>query len=77
MHELVMENSEDILNTERNITGDQFCFLIDTTDELCKKKTRYIGTIIPNRKGLQVALKREKGCQVLSLEFKWKKIAQL
>ena len=37
-----------------------------------RKKTTYVGTIIPNRKGLPIALKTAKGSEVLSSEFMWK-----
>ena len=42
-----------------------------------QKKTTYVGTIMPNRKGPPVALKTFKGREVLSSEFMWKTIAQL
>ena len=37
-----------------------------------KEKKTYVGKIIPNRKGLPVALKSAKGQEVLSSEFMWK-----
>ena len=72
-----MEISKDILSTGRNVTGDRLHSAIDTVEELYQKKTTYVGTIIPNRKGLPVALKTAKGREVLSSEFMWKLIAQL
>ena len=57
IHDLVMEISKDILNTGRNVTGGPLYSGIDTVEELYQKKATYVGTIIPNRKGLPVALK--------------------
>ena len=38
----------------------------------CIREKQHVGTIIPNRKGLSIALKTAKGRQVLSSEFMWK-----
>ena len=73
IHNLVMGISKDILNTERNITGDQLYPAIDTVEELYQKKRSYVGTIMPNRIGLPVLLKTAKRREVLSSEFMWKK----
>lgn len=67
-----MEKSKDVLNTERNITEGQLYSSIEIIEERCRKETTYVGMKIPNRKCRPVALKRAKGCQVLSLEFMWK-----
>ena len=60
IHDLVMEISKDILNTGRNVIGDQLYSAIDTIEELYQKKTTYVGTIMPNREDLTVALKTAK-----------------
>ena len=60
-----MQIFKDILNTGRNVTGDRLYSAIDTVEELYQK-------IMPNRKGLPVALKTAKGREVLSSEFMWK-----
>ena len=57
IHDLVMEISKDILNTGRNVTGDQLYSAIDIIEELYPIKKNLFGTIMPNRKGLPVALK--------------------
>ena len=71
IHDLVRKISKDILNTGRNVTRDRLYPAIDTVKELYQKK-QYIGTIMPNTKGLPVALKTAKGRKVLSSEFMWK-----
>ena len=71
IYDLVMKISTDILNTGRNVTRDRLYPAIDTAEELYLKK-QYIGTIMPNRNGLPVALKTAKGREVLSSEFMWK-----
>ena len=58
IHDLVMQISKDILETGRNVTGDQLYSAIDTVEELYQKKTTYVRIIMPNRKGLLVALKK-------------------
>ena len=52
IHDLVMEISKDVLNSGRNITGDWLFSFIETIEELYKKKSTYVGTILPDRKGL-------------------------
>ena len=55
-----MEISKGILSTG-NITGDQLYSAVDTVEELYqKKKATYVGTIMPNRIDLPVALKTAK-----------------
>ena len=44
-----MEISEDALNTGRNIAWDWLYSSTETFQELYRKKTTYIGTIIPNK----------------------------
>ena len=72
IHDLVMEIFKNILSTGRSATGYRLYSAIDTVEELYQKKKSYIGTIMPNRKGLPVALKTAKGREVLSSESMWK-----
>ena len=72
IQDLVMETSQDIFNTGRNVTGDRLYSVIDTVKELYQKKTTYVGTTMPIRKDHPVALKTAKGREVLSSEFTWK-----
>lgn len=64
-----MKISNDVSKTGRSITLDRLCSAIDTMEELYRNKTTYIGTIIPNRKGLPVALKTAKEQEDLSSKF--------
>ena len=59
------------MNTGRNVTGDRFYSAINIVEET------YVGTIMPNKKGLPVALKTGKEQELLSSEFVRKNNSQV
>lgn len=71
-HELVMEITSDIVKTGRNLTADRGFTAIETVEELLKKNTTYVGTIMKNRRGLPMAAKESKQRPVHSTSFFWK-----
>ena len=51
-HKLVMDITEDIHGTGRNLCADRGFSAIDIAEELYKKDLTYVGTIMKNRVGL-------------------------
>ena len=64
---------KDVSKTERQITGDRLYSGIGTMEELHLKKTTYVRTIMPNRKGLLVVEKSylQNLCASVIAQWRW------
>ena len=74
-YDIIMNITEDIANTGRNLTADRGFSAVEIAEDLHKKKITYVGTIMSNRTGLPTgALDKQvlKSRDIFSTVFMWK-----